>query len=480
MEQLETLIREGKIEEARNELLKLTASTPFLKQHRSQSSHFAARVGLPELGLKWLRPLVLSTQGSTSIASPAETAEYALCLVRVGALSEAKRWLNTLDSKTYGKIDFYQFLAHIGSWNYIDAIPYLERYIKNNPLSDYEERVAHINLASALVVTRDHQRAETILRDLREKCRQSNQLLLFSNANELTTANFIYQKDYSAAEKSLQVAETILGNAPVVYSLLIRKWRAVLHLAANNAEPLQHFRQEVIERGHWESVRECDRFLAVISHDKTALWRAYFGTPFKSYREMLLKDFGENVSVPEVFNWEVRSGESGRHFSSVQSLWSSERKPHLKALELLLIFTSDFYRPFQIATLYEKLYPGEFFNPVSSSKRVHASIARLRLLFKEWKVPFDVAEEKGLYRLTALSPATLELQSIHWHSPLPLLLLPLEAKVRETPFSASWGAEQMGISLKTLLGLLAEAVQMGFASKIGLGRATRYQFLRPQ
>ena len=67
---------------------------------------------------------------------------------------------------------------------------------------------------------------------------------------------------------------------------------------------------------------------------------------------------------------------------------------------LLHLLTEDLYQPLTLGKIFSRLFNGEYFDPNSSPDRVHQVVKRLRAWLRSEKIPLDIQEAGGFYRLT--------------------------------------------------------------------------------
>ena len=164
---------------------------------------------------------------------------------------------------------------------------------------------------------------------------------------------------------------------------------------------LIRFRVDAVGKEHWETVRECDSFRAIVCKDKALLLKVYFGTPYQSYRQRLLKDFGESVVIPESFVWQIGEGSKlgKREYDVFRAV--PELKPGQLKYRLLRTLASDFYRPFRVTHLFSEVYPTDCFRLHGSASRIHEGVKVLRLWLKGHRLPLLISERRGQYQLAS-------------------------------------------------------------------------------
>jgi hypothetical protein len=208
------------------------------------------------------------------------------------------------------------------------------------------------------------------------------------------------------AERYLSEAEAALGESGGLDELFVQKWRAVAQILQNPREvnPLKKVRQRALQLKHWETVRDCDLFLCVARKDEALFRHLYFGTPWEEFRSRLVREFGAHPEVERSHEWNL----SDRATAPVLEVPFEKKGMVLQ--KLFAVLCSDFYRPIRLATIHAKLFPSDYFNPLSSPTRIHQAMKRLRQHFKNLGVPLEILESQGAYRLTSKRPLKLSLK----------------------------------------------------------------------
>jgi hypothetical protein len=210
------------------------------------------------------------------------------------------------------------------------------------------------------------------------------------------------------------------------------------------------------------------------------LTHLYFGAGFPAYRRGLMTELGQK-KWPEQYVWEIGPGRGSREILDLfHGDWSEERgtlKVGQVVHRLFVALTSDFYRPFRLASLHFLLYPEEYFNPFSSPGRVHRALGRFREWCRSEGAPFVISESHGGYRLGAMGPAGVLL----WRTepvtdPTRNALERLREKYASRSFWAKDAVRLLGTSRSAVQRLLKEGELAGQLEKIGHGTATRYRF----
>jgi hypothetical protein len=234
-------------------------------------------------------------------------------------------------------------------------------------------------------------------------------------------------------------------------------------------------------------VRDCDYYLALATSHQDLFNRLYFGTPFASFRDRLLRKAGSSYVRPTTYLLMSDGLVKPERIFDLQVGTEVEGTAKLKAgqkLHLLLRgLCRDFYRPVLIGTLFGSVCPGEFYDPANATKKVDELVRRLRLWIKESEFPFEVVVENNSYRLSNLGSVALrvadpigETTSAVVEAPLNFNLQKVRQSLENDEFSCARVAEILEMSTRRASTLLSQAVQAGELSRSGEGRATRYRF----
>lgn len=480
--QLDEKMKAGRDVEVRQALLK----TRFAQVPRRLLASFAAlalRAQLPDLCVRLLHPIVRIAD-HVSDAADEEKAKYAAGLARLGMPSEALALLKEIDADKLPEVYLYEITALFSRWEYAPSVPLLRKYLQSSELNEYQREVGKVNLAAALVHTRKHEEAKALLSQLHEISRCKGYQLLLANTLHLSAEEALLRGDWTSAESALSESLSLLSDDKSLDAFFVRKWRAIMNVIRSRTVALGELdaiRSEALERKHWETIRDCDLFDGVARKDHDLLRHVHFGTPFESFRERIRDEFGVNLDVPASYVWEIRPG-AGAPIFSLQSGRLLGKEGKLRDLppterKVLVALASDFYRPFRLPQLFERLYPGEYFNPESSPFRVHQTKDRLRSWFKKAKLPLTISEDNGWYRLEATAPFSLEIGD-QAKAPENWEVARLKAKWAEQPFSATQAGETLGVSAQTALRLLKRAEEEKTVERSGGGPKTRYRFLK--
>ena len=481
LEEISRLIREGEGGQAGKWLLALPWKR-IPRKDLASAAQLAWRSGLPILGLKILHPIVRPEHRLPRAASAEEKAEYAVCLIKAGATEEGLLLLRDPDTAALPRRLLYEAFGLIGRWDWGAAIPLLSAYVRRPGLEPYQRLVGKVNLANALLGERQYLKAEILLRELLHEASVKRLGFAQGKVLELAAQNFIFQKKWDQARKLLDRAEDLLRQTQSVDSFFTAKWKVILEFQKNptgtSLRKLSEVREQARARGLWEIARDCDRFQAIQLKDGALLSHLYFGTPYESFRQRLALDASPGWKPGQEYVWKLENG--GRPWLDLRSGRVEPAGKPLKAGQVLhrclLALSTDFYRPFRIASLFSHLYPGEHFNPITSPARAHSVFRRLRFWLKSSRMPLAILEENGGYRIGALRPCALKVSlETSGGGRAVLVLRDLERHWGESPFNVQAAVEKLGIPYRTLFRLLRELVEGGSLERRGAGYRTSYR-----
>lgn len=450
-------------------------------------ARLARRAELPALAIRVLNPIVRPGPRKEADATDEEKAEYAACLTKIGASEEADVLLASLSPEAVPMALLYRAFALITRWDYEGAIPLLDAFAAVRSVEPYWRIVARVNLASAHVYVHHGKQAGKLLDALLEETKRGEHSLLHGHVLDLAAVNAMQEKAWAEAESYLRRAEELASrDEGGARPFFLRKWRAVLEASRKGPKPgaiegLRAVRREALERRHWETVRDCDRYEATVARDRALLVHLWFGTPFEKFRENMLREFGEPVAIPPEYEW--RLGKAGREKAHTLDLFTGEishgrkLKPGGLVHRTLVSLCADFYRPVRLAALHYRLYPREYYNPVSAPLRVHQALWELRQWIAKARFPLAIEEREGFYRVTTEGDCRIRVRGgAALGAKAPALLDILRREWPAMPFSLSDASERLAVSPRSTLRIVREGIEAGELERSGRAALTRYRF----
>ena len=429
--------------------------------------------------LHLLQPLVRPTRKVAVPATLTERAEYAACLVRVGAGDEALELLKTLSSARTPEVLLYQAFAMASQWDYGAAIPVLKKYVASHRITEYWRLIGQLNLAAALVWERPGQVPKPWLSQIIKTAKLGGIHFVLGNALELCAQNAILSGAWKDAEHWLSRASEALEKSGGREEFFVRKWRAIARcrregMKTGVARELNTVRREARERGHWETLRQCEFFEAEAKRDEHLFARLYFGTPYPAFRARVLQ-LWKPKRLPESYRWCL--GPRGK----VAGVWDlrtggGKFKPGSLMHRLALALASDFFRPLRLETLHFRLYPDEHYNLISSDQRVHFALQQLRRWIATHRFPVKIIACAEHYVLTSARPFCIDVPTER--TPVTREWVWLEELRRSFPkgtFSLAEASRVLGVSSRTALRALHAEMRSGTVARTGSAAKTRYE-----
>lgn len=474
---VESLIRAGSIPEA-IQWLKSLNFKHIPRDQLDEIANITRRVGCFHLGLNLLQPIIRPERSSSVSASatPEELATYAALLIKIGSADEALEILNQKSGSANHLL--YSAFAHISRWDYDLATPLLKAYLEISNLDPYKRAIGQLNLASALAVTGKRKEALHLITDLIPRLRTNRWTLLIGGAFEVAGRLHLEEGDYDQAAHMLNQARASVSKDSNLYHF-VEKWLVILYVKKNgwsrrSSEKLFRVKQNALLRAHFETVRECEYYEGLFRLDESILNKVYCGTPYPSYRAMILE------SAPWLTLRHSYFLEDSRKDGRIFDLAAGEEitgKARLsigqKAHRLLASLMKDIYRPSPIGQLARDIFPDEYFHPIYTPKKTHEVARRLNSWAKINQIDLRVRSKQLSFDLNRDCMAWI----LPSHASKDAFVQRLERRFGAGQFSAAQVAQVMQRSRRSAHLFLKRSVADGKIGKMGTGRATTYYFL---
>lgn len=478
MDQIELLIRQGDIAQAAT-IIRLLHKKKVPNRFAARFAELARRADLSQVGLSVLYTIVrrpgLPPQGSAR-----EIAEYAACLIRIGATDEAVSLLTPL-TKSLPMASLYLAFAYINLLNNEAASEHLRLFLQNPDLDVYWRSIGICNLAACYTAMESPQRSQPLVSELLEYAAQQKLNFLLAACYELTAQNQILTGEIHGALSTLGNAAKLLGDSPSREAFFIKKWKAVAQwkIAPDSAEAKKTWatiHDEAIKRRSWETLRQLDFYEFQFTQDPLLFGKLYFGTRFAEFKSKVLK-YSKLEKKPTDFLF------LNPQAKIILDVTTAEIEPSQKNLarpeglvhRTLQALCSDLYRPFRIPTLHAMIYPNEYYHPTGAKYRVHFAIKELRDALKDSKLPVQVARRGQEYQLQVSPQAALRMSDrkstfgLEWDR--------THAAFSDGLFTMREGAELLHLNERAMQRLLADWIGQGICAKVGRGPSTRYQLI---
>lgn len=447
------------------------------------------RVGLPQFSLSILTPIVRPLRPIKNNPTPLELAQYAIGLVQIGAIDEGLKILESLNGSNVAEVYFYQAIALFNIWDYQRAIPILTRYLESTEINNYEKLVGNVNLAAAFIAEKNIPKAQQLLSQLLPQLREKNYQLLLGNVLELSSQLSIAKQDYPEALSFLTEASSVIPKSNLRYHLFLKKWDVITNMFLEGANKkqiaeLEKVKDQARQLRHWETIRECDLYKAIIQQDQTLFKHVYIGSPLLGFRKRMKMLFPYEIEIPQTYDWCIKARDSSYYISQIRCFDMENGKDLLTGATLksgqlihrLLFFLSqDFYRPIKLATLYAHLFPDRYYNYIHSPARIYELIFRTRKWLNDHQVPILIEENMGEYNINATEPLKIRISTQQKSaSQLSSFIKTLLSVDLKNGFTCTHIVSIINKPRRTVHRLIQNALEDGFLQRIGKGSKTKY------
>lgn len=404
--QWNAMIQQGSASQVRKAFRKLNPRR-IPRSHLVEAAQIARRIGLPELIVQWLGPIIHSEKVLVAPATDQEKALFALGLFRIGSINEAQKILAHVNPAVDPQIRFYRGLVFIAQWQYGKAVPELKKYIKDPRLTEYSRLVGRLNLCAALVALDCFKPAEQEISVLQKKLIKANYKLLLGNLLEIRSQLNMSLGHFEIALRDLAEAGQLLEKADHKSQLLVDKWKVIIELRKNldavrDLSALQAVRDQALAQREWETLRECDLQQAIHSKDQDLLLKVYWGSKSVHYKARALNAFASENKILSSYCW------YGTKDSNTNSPIDLVRLAPTRSLKkLVFALTREFYRPLKTAELFSFIYENEHYIPGSSPEKTRRLVDRCRHWLKEDGLPIEIVCSTEGYAIKVLGNAVL-------------------------------------------------------------------------
>ena len=451
-------------------------------------ANLAWRTGCPQVGIKILFNDIRINQNLREHPNPGMVAEYAGCLIELGAIGEARILLKQVEKKNH-RADFFLAMIALKEWDYETASAKLEAY-SATVKDSYERHVVTINLLATYVYLTKYEKALKLLAEIKAELSKGKLTQLLGNCLEIESQIHIGRDEFAEAASCLTEAESLLATSKNMGWLYCKKWRFYVKL--KQSEKPQELGSEFLSlRKHalglkgWETLRDLDFLWAMTTKNKYLFHRVYFGSPADNYRQRILKSAKTHFSslkFDQEFIWNSQADYSQvKNKFELDSLLSDKGIPGFLPKKLLRVLFLDFYSPFRVGHLFSLLFPEDYFDFESSPGRVFQLLQRVRLGLKDLDVPVELDTSTGGYRLKSSEGCGIQI-AYNEKQKLPddkleIDLGDLKAKFLDKLFSASEVGKKLNKSQRTVNRMIKQLLEDGNLVSEGKARSTKYRFV---
>lgn len=415
----------------------------------------------------------------------------------------------------------------INQWQYDEAEPLLE-YLNRLPQISARcslRQIDRLNVISAQIATWSflgrgdqlHAHADVHLRELAD----AEAWPYFLRAQR-ARAQWHWECDETAQlNLSLDEIEATLKRAPWLgdegTTFALRLWRRFAERQSLQSDDLQRLRQEAVEVAEWESLRDIDLYAWKVHADQDAYHRLVLRTPyagFPRYVDRLRQGSRDRGSGSHRLRLELawrHESVSSTEFDFHTGEFSTGLKLRPQSLNyrLLHALLKDAYRPIRTAELFFELFPDEYFDTETSTKRVQQVVQRFRATLAPTlaptKAPPPPTTTMPQPRITTHPPIALEILALpgsymidqtrtqlcltlspNWsrleshEMPLVQICELISSRFARSAFSARDLSVTLKRSLRSTQNLLTRLVEHQRVQRTQAGRATRYILAEPR
>ncbi len=474
LESIETLIVKGELKEARTALLTISAkdvSGPDLV-------YFCSLLRRCDLGLRAvqiLQPLIYPKSRSAYQATVDEKLEYASNLVRLEILGEADRILQSIDEHRYPIVLIRRGFLLVSKWDFESSNACFQKYAQHPLAQDYDRLIAKVNWLQGLVNLEKVEPAWTLARQLIEILDSEKHKLLLAAVHEFCAELCRLQEDFAGALPFIEKAKFYLEDQHTLDGYLIRKQEAIVHAYwKKSIDVLLHSKIEAQEKKHFESLRDLDLHIAILSKNERLLNQVYWRTQSQSYQERILKyahRYGIMVNA-EFFQFRKNKGPVFHLDSQILSGSSAAFKKDKALSKLLQVLLSEAYKPLKLIDLFCAVYPDEIFFADSSPDKTHQLLKRLRQFLESNGLPLKIVCQNRTYSLRVNGNFSLSRTSqVHYQWEKSLW-----QAVRDRSFDVAKAQALWGCSRRTTLRRIDLLKKRGRICTQGQTRSRRFQF----
>lgn len=449
---------------------------------RARVANLYRRVHLVHNGLTVLRPIVRPSRLSRrKIPTVQDISEYALLLEKIGAVPEALYLLSSFKTMNDPELLFAKAACHIHQWNYEEA-ELLLKECASNTSDPYRRLIAKVNWVAALVELQNYDQALSTLEECIQETQLQNYQRLNANCLEISAQINIGLKQYKKARQDLEISTQILGIAPTLEPLHIRKWISLIDaLEKKSTEPLEVFKQAALNANNLSSVRDTELNILKIVRNEEKLDFLFAGTPLPGFRRHIERELGHKIQKTQFM---IPFGKVDEHSAKIDLLTSEfELKNHVLDLcpgrvtfKLFETLLKDFYGVSSVGSLFSYLFPEEYYNTKTSPERVRQVIYRTRKWLKENELPFSIVEIDSCYRIVVEKPVFVKISTQTSQSdPLFSLFTRLMTVFGDHSFSAKEAQEKMKLSYGSWHRFCSWAVEQGYLVSFKEERKTLYK-----
>ncbi len=482
IDHLEKLTQLGKTSEIKDFFNKIKFSK-IPRKYREPLATIARRNNLMIINLKILNPIVRSEKVLDMPATDNELLSYASGLSFLGLVKEAKGVILKVKNINLPERNLQLAFVYLNLWDHKSAGPLIKKFITMQPKNSYSHIVGLVNLAACYISDNQLVKAENILNNVFNLTSDNSYNLLRGNAFELKAQLNFRNNDFTNALKNSQIAKSLFPDKGSLYLLFAEKWEALAQLMLNpqnliSVENVQKIKLKAKEMRHWETIRDCDLYLAISCSNKYLIEKVYFGTPLLTFKNKIItlwKKKIDNKNSIEIFNEKsILSIQVFELLSAHDFLRRIEKNRFAKKF-LFFLFT-DFYKPKSLGEIFSHLYGDQFFDPIHSTKRVLNHFLFLKKQIKIFQIPIELSHVGNDFFWIPKDNFKIRVPLNFKSDDIEVFVNKLKLKFKGKSFSSLQVVSLLQISKTKAIKLLTLSINKKQIKVRGQGRARRYHF----
>ncbi|MCB0391451.1 MAG: hypothetical protein KDD58_09170 [Bdellovibrionales bacterium] len=492
-------IKEGKGLLVRKEILKVN-HLAISYRNASVFSDLCRRVGLVNKGLKALRPHLFLRSGFDQNASLKLIISYCQLLLKIGASNLV---IETLKDKPDDKLTTLTLAyACMTNWQMDQAKISFVKYINTYDLTEYETTLAKLNLSGTLRFLGEINKCQAMLNSIIESCKKNNWSLILGNCFELMGLTYFDQNDLKTAMYYFDLSLNLLEKTNDRYNLYVEVWKMLLGLKKSPesqkiSNQLEALKTKSLNIEELNSVRTIDLYKSIITKDLDLFRHTLSGTPYLEYRNRAMRISNFKISLDKFYNFNIDHSlyKKTKDIVLLDLYTGLLKKPNDKVKKIPktihLLFKSlicDFYRMPMIGQAFCEMFPGEYFNPDVSPRRVYVTAQRLRSWLQQEEVGLTCKLKNN--RLSLISNSKITCISVcidtNYFPNMAIseenILYQKRLNQMKTYNVQLWTAklvsQSLNISIRSSQYLLKNAVTNGDLVKVKQGKSVFYKIIK--
>ncbi|MCB0415718.1 MAG: hypothetical protein KDD50_15370, partial [Bdellovibrionales bacterium] len=223
----------------------------------------------------------------------------------------------------------------------------------------------------------------------------------------------------------------------------------------------------------WESRRDIDLYISYATKNPYLLQKILIGTPNIHYHNKIERLFDKKIEKQKLFSLSAHDIDplQSKRIVEYQNFHQELRSSQYQQ-KLFSLITRDFYKPCNIGSLFENLYPKEYFNPLSSEKRLLNHVYRLN--DNSTNNFFQLKKDKMDFIFLLNKNTELVFQIVNHRDRYSPSLKERIKKIGRKPFSSDELAKNLDCSQRKAQMLIKTMVIENFLFKLNLGNKTKY------